>query len=193
MNLFAGIDFGSKLAGTTVICFREPDLNTLTVLQSKKKSDADHWLIGQIRYFGISKIFIDAPLSLPGVYSGTGQDYFYREADKKLGAMSPMFLGGLTARAMRLRSELEKENVECIEVYPAARIKRFPSLQKVYVKKTKEYLPDFVKILEQKINTPLQLTNWHQADAALAWWIGYDYMNDKKLAVGNTEEGVIYY
>lgn len=193
MKLFAGIDFGSKLAGTTVVCFREPNLNTLIVLQSIKKSDADHWLISQIRNFGISKIFIDAPLSLPGVYRGTGQDYFYREADKKLGAMSPMFLGGLTARAMRLRSELAKEGVECIEVYPAARIKRLSSLQKLYVKKTKEYLPDFVKILEQNIHTPLQLANWHQADAVVAWWIGYDYMNDRKIAAGNTEEGIIYY
>ena len=39
MPTWIGIDYGSKLAGTTVICYKKE--GRLQLLQSEKKSDAD--------------------------------------------------------------------------------------------------------------------------------------------------------
>ncbi len=97
---FIGIDFGAKTAGTTVICQQEGGF--FRFHRCEKGDDADAWLDERVSMFAPSAIYIDAPLSLPGAYFGKGQDYFYRSADRLAGGMSPMFLGGLTARAIRL-------------------------------------------------------------------------------------------
>jgi uncharacterized protein len=193
MELFAGIDFGAKLAGTTVLCFEDDNTATLSISQSAKNSDADEWLLMQITQNNIRHIFIDAPLSLPAVYHGDGDDYFYRTADKQLKAMSPMFLGGLTARAMRLQSELMKLNITCHEAYPAARIKRFPTIMDEYDKKSKEKLKDLNKRLSSHIPCYFNAENWHQTDAVVAWWIGKDFMNNHHLVAGTSDEGMICY
>ena len=95
-----GIDYGAKLAGTTAICFEQS--GQLKIWQSEKKKDADKFVQESIKQLQPTTVFIDAPLSLPLAYFGEGENYFYRECDKILKGMSPMFLGGLTARAMRL-------------------------------------------------------------------------------------------
>jgi hypothetical protein len=100
--MILSIDYGSKLAGTTAVCFEKN--NQLHLAQSVKKQDADAWLRQLISTKKPAAVYIDAPLSLPGVYRGEGSDYFYRAGDRAVGAMSPMFLGGLTARAMQLRA-----------------------------------------------------------------------------------------
>lgn len=87
-----GIDYGSKLAGTTAICYQEGD--ALTIIQSEKKQDADRFINDTVESLKPEQIFIDAPLSLPAAYFGNGDDYFYRDCDRQLKAMSPMFLGG---------------------------------------------------------------------------------------------------
>ena len=101
-----GVDYGSKMAGTTVVAVaRERQID---LLQSGRKQDADAWLLETAVAQQPDHIFLDAPLSLPGVYRHLPgrSDYFYREADRELQAMSPMFLGGLTARAMQLHERL---------------------------------------------------------------------------------------
>ena len=88
-----GIDYGSKLAGTTVITY---DIDrVLYQLQSDKKSDADKFVLNHVTDLKPDAIYLDAPLSLPKAYFGEGDDFFYRKGDKELRAMSPMFLGGL--------------------------------------------------------------------------------------------------
>ncbi|MBK9525389.1 MAG: hypothetical protein IPO39_11705 [Bacteroidetes bacterium] len=101
-QVLAGIDFGSKMAGTTVIAVAGK--TTIRLFSSRKNEDADSFLSVLVKEKGIEELFIDAPLSLPGVYRGilSGNDYFFRESDRVLKAMSPMFLGALTARAMKL-------------------------------------------------------------------------------------------
>ena len=119
--MIIGIDYGAKMAGTTVIA-RMYEHNKVDFHASIKNQDADQFVAGFIsNNEDIWLAYIDAPLSLPRVYSQDVPDgnYFYREADKATGAMSPMFLGGLTARAMRLSVELTKLGVKVVETYPS--------------------------------------------------------------------------
>ena len=187
-----GIDYGSKLAGTTVICFVENE--QLKLKQSQKKQDADQFLLSEITFLNPEFIFLDAPLSLPGVYRNLEgySDYFYRQSDKDLKAMSPMFLGGLTARAMRLQAQLKEKNYSVFETYPGY-LAQMLSLKEIGYKKEKENIP---LVLEQFSNQlPYNLAeipkNWHQFDAILAFYSGYRYLAGKSESYGRIEEGVI--
>lgn len=180
------LDYGSKLAGTTAVCFEKN--KRLHLLQSAKKQDADEWLRRLIAEKKPDAVYIDAPLSLPGIYRGEGCDYFYRAADRALGAMSPMFLGGLTARAMQLRAGFPE--LPFYEIYPAQLVRTlFPGT--FFYKKD---LPTFFEKLAERLpfsfeNEP---ANWHQADAALAWLSGWRHGNGEALAFGEAGEGVIW-
>ncbi|NJL75030.1 MAG: DUF429 domain-containing protein [Saprospiraceae bacterium] len=192
-TIFAGVDYGSKLAGTTVVAIW--DGKSLQIVQSKKKQDADAFLQAQIRQYQVSWIGLDAPLSLPGVYTQPTQyqDYFYRTGDRLLQAMSPMFLGGLTARAMQLARTLAAEGKYVIEVYPAALAKHF-DLQALDYKNAATSIP---KVLEKLIQlftwlpNSLELENWHQVDALLALCSTSRYLHQDYLVFGDDREGVI--
>lgn len=131
--MHVGIDYGSKLAGTTVLCWEQD--GQLHYQQSEKKKDADQWLIQLIQELSPPEVFIDAPLSLPAAYHGKGEDFFYRDCDRELRAMSPMFLGGLTARAMKLRHLLSPQQIVFQETYPAELVRNLPDLKECYLKK----------------------------------------------------------
>jgi predicted nuclease with RNAse H fold len=179
------IDYGSRLAGTTALCFEKN--GSLQLLQSAKKQDADAWLRQVIAEQKPGAVYIDAPLSLPGVYTGRGSDYFYRIADRALGAMSPMFLGGLTARAMQLRAAVPA--VPFYEIYPAQLVRTlFPG--DVFYKKE---LPAFLEKLTGILPLPLAVLpeNWHQTDAVLAWLSGWRHGRGEALTFGEEWEGVI--
>jgi len=60
--LHLGIDYGSKLAGTTAICVKIE--GHLDLFQSGKKQDADLFISKIIHQYQPEKVFIDAPLSL---------------------------------------------------------------------------------------------------------------------------------
>ena len=186
-----GIDYGSKLAGTTSVCFSENSL--LYVFQSEKNKDSNKFIHYWIKLKKPALVFIDAPLSLPGIYSGGGTDYFYRKCDLEVKGMSPMFIGGLTARAMKLKNELMQYNCKLIECYPRQLVnilfrKNAPDYGK------KEEIDKFLKILNTKIPFPFidMITSWHMIDAALAWFTGYRYNNNNALKYGDEREGLIY-
>lgn len=186
----AGIDFGSRLAGTTAICFLEK--GKLKITQSEKRQDADLFIIDFIDRFKPGKIFIDAPLSLPSKYRGEGNDYFYRVADREVGAMSPMFIGGLTARAIRLTDMLDQEGFDVFEVYPSHLVRIIlPSGKGIYKKKNS--LNHFLETIKHEI--PYKLNgdpvNWHQVDSLLAWISGYRFLHKDHLEFGNPAEGMI--
>lgn len=186
---WAGIDYGSKLAGTTVICFLKGD--KLHFLQSEKKRDADAFIVDFVNEHQPQNIFIDAPLSLPAAYFGNGNNYFYRECDRETKAMSPMFLGGLTARAMRLNSDLRQ--VKYFETYPAYLAKDVLGLKDFYNKKSKDS-SEFINKLLSSFSITLESlpTNWHQVDALLCWLSGWRFHNKTILKIGNIDEGIIY-
>lgn len=187
-----GIDYGAKLAGTTAICFEKN--NQLHIIQSEKKKDADKFVLQAIEEMQPTAVFIDAPLSLPLAYFGEGENYFYRDCDKVLKGMSPMFLGGLTARAIKLTKSFEKTELPFFETYPAQIVKHYLADKTEGYKKQKEFLVNFCKIFEKESTYKFAVppTNWHQVDSALAWWAGHRYQNNDVKIYGNEKEGLIY-
>lgn len=168
-----GIDYGNKLAGTTAIVWLDTSVQTIRLSCSQKGKDADEFILQSIADVKPVCMFIDAPLSLPGVYSRMADynDYFFRKADKQLRAMSPMFLGGLTARAMKLKNQLEAQQIQVYETYPAAQAARMGLVGMGY-KKQISHLPEVVHIINQHllpfISDSKIITSWHQVDSLLA-------------------------
>lgn len=189
---FIGIDYGNKLAGTTAICW---DDGGLRFLQSDKGKDADRFILEFINKHYPGQIFIDAPLSLPLAYrDNTADDFFYRRCDREVNAMSPMFLGGLTARAMRLKRILEGRNIRLFESYPGGLArqleKEIPGLSEAY----KTDLEIFSCLISSFFGLTIENlpSTWHQADAMLAWFTGLRYEANLHLEIGDSEEGVIF-
>lgn len=193
-NCIAGIDYGSKLAGTTAISILKNQ--EIIVRQSAKKQDADLLLENLIKEYNPEIIGFDAPLSLPGIYTNQKDktDYFYREADRQLKAMSPMFLGGLTARAMTLKAKLETNKSKFIETYPA-KIAEGLGLKELGYKKEKESISSCLEVLQHQLPymIKVEVTNWHAFDSALALLGAYKYTKNSAQKVGNENEGVIYF
>jgi len=188
-----GIDYGAKLAGTTALAFIKKQ--KIVCLQSASKQDADAFVKDFVKEKKVQLIALDAPLSLPKIYKNEerGGDYFYREGDKELGAMSPMFLGGLTARAMQLCDYLRRLRIECIETYPAALAKNL-NLELFHYKKSLSMMCQATKIVEEHLGYKLQEKpeNWHRFDAILALSSALAYQKQKAESFGNAEEGLIW-
>jgi len=185
-----GIDFGSKVAGTTVICYKHE--NQLIFESSVKSKSADLFLAEAFEKLKATKVFIDAPLSLPAAFYGRGENFHFRDCDIKTQAMSPMFLGGLTARAIKLKSSFEK--IEFFETYPAFLMKIIcPNLKDIYTKKLKlsQHSIDWLsaQVEWDFVNIP---ANWHEFDAALAWLSGARFNKNEALQIGDASEGLIW-
>ncbi|WP_224996837.1 hypothetical protein [Cesiribacter sp. SM1] len=189
----AGVDYGSKLAGTTVMAVLVA--GEIKLFSSRKGEDADIFLAGLTEEFRLRKVFIDAPLSLPGVYSGLQHctDYFYRKADRELRAMSPMFLGGLTARAIQLKNKLLPSKVQFFETYPSGWVRFFATEAVGYRSKAEEPAIFCQKNVEihSLITRPFAISSWHHADALIALMCGLRYENQVHTTYGNPEEGEI--
>ncbi len=187
-----GIDFGSKLAGTTSACFFHDD--KLHFESTKKGQDADT-MLNRFLQSGVYKyVFIDSPLSLPYAFYDTSShnDYFYRNCDSELGAMSPMFLGGLTARAIRLKNNLQPQ-LDFYECYPGALAKRL-NLQEFGYKTEAIYINKCCKQLSESYPHKLakKPVNWHEFDALMAWHTGLRFLKNEAEKWGVEAEGIIY-
>ncbi len=185
---WAGIDYGTKLAGTTAICFQENGV--LKVLQSRKKQNADAFIKEIVLQKNPDFIFIDAPLSLPIAYQSKGDDFFYRAADRELRAMSPMFLGGLTARAMQLAFWCKNMNINIHETYPA-HTSHLLFGEKVKAGMRQTLLKTWLDKNEIAFETSC-LSNPHAVDSTLAWVSGKRFTNGQAIITGNPSEGLIY-
>jgi predicted nuclease with RNAse H fold len=199
MNMIIGIDYGSKLAGTTVICYGNSN-KTPQLFYCNKNEDADEFIHAFVRNYQTTQIGIDAPLSLPLVYANQfsdsgiqGSDYFYRQCDKQLGAMSPMFLGGLTARAMQLKHKLAAQVDSVFEVYPAAWVKQY-NLNQHYNKKNTADISPFLNQVKQLLHNfpqPKNFNSWHAVDAWICWSIACKKAKNEHTEIGNPLEGII--
>lgn len=201
MRIF-GIDYGSKLAGTTSIVLGDMGSDfpsNLQILRTSKKVDADEFILKQVDRFSPKKVFIDAPLSLPKVYSDmasalVSDDFFYRLADKQVQAMSPLFLGGLTARAMKLKVALEAQGIEVFEVYPAQLAKHFELSKSGYKTLKADYSMMqnmIIKDLGLQLST-IDFMSSHDFDAFLAFLTGVRKVKQQAQMFGNEEEGCIW-
>ena len=190
-KLILGIDYGSNLAGTTAVCHLQG--SALKFQISRKGSSADEFLLKTINELKPALIFIDAPLSLPLVYrsSDKADDFFYRTCDRALGAMSPMFLGGLTARAMRFVQSLKSIGIEVYETYPAHTAKLL-KLQdyKTQIESVQGQLSELSQSIGLSTRWP-ETTSLHHIDAYLAWWSGQRFLRREHVTTGNKQEGVI--
>jgi hypothetical protein len=110
--IVAGIDYGSRSSGNTIMAWSLAGGN-VSFFRPEKGLDADVAVFRVLTEMRPATVGIDAPLSLPGRYRDLPgcSDYFYRHCDRELKAMSPMFLGGLTARAMRLSDQMRETGV----------------------------------------------------------------------------------
>jgi len=188
-----GIDYGSKYAGTTVMCYNTA--HNVRFITSSKNADADSFLLTELAYLHPDLIMIDAPLSLPGVFwLGNGyKDHFFRKCDKELKAMSPMFLGGRTARAMNLRKYINGTGNRMLETYPR-KLVDILDLPTDFYKNSKSDLPIFLDHLVSRIGVRInteQITTWHHLDALLAFISGIRYLEEQSQEFGVSEEGVV--
>jgi predicted nuclease with RNAse H fold len=183
MEQIVGIDYGAKMSGNTVIAFIKE--NQVFLEQVDKKIDADNWLIIKLQEHHFTSVYLDAPLSLPAAYFGSGTNFHYRDCDVITKAMSPMFLGGLTARAMSLKHQLD---ISFYEVYPA-HFQRTTIISEFYKQDIDLFLEDYLKKITINLNSIPE--NWHQVDALLALTSGIRHQQNKHLSIGNPNEGII--
>jgi predicted nuclease with RNAse H fold len=193
METIVGIDYGSKLAGTTVIAFYQNEM--VRFRASKHQEDADKFIVKHLQLMKPKFVFLDAPLSLPGKYvdKESYSDYFYRVADRELGAMSPMFLGGLTARAMKLKDYLEKMEMTVFETYPKHQAVIL-ELDNTMYKRDEKHIRELSKVVSDKFNLNVnydQMKTWHHFDSLLAYIAGVRFINKAHMAIGDQEEGQI--
>ncbi|MGB3183083.1 MAG: hypothetical protein WBB45_16950 [Cyclobacteriaceae bacterium] len=192
----AGIDFGSKLSGFTVIAWIDSDSLVVKWMQSEKKRSADDFLQKTISSFGPYIIGIDAPLSLPGIYRWPGEyeDYFYRIADRMAAAMSPMFIGGLTARAIKLAHQLRQAGIQVEEVYPKLLAAEWKLSRSGY-RKNDGNIALALEMIKKQTGWVLPDTKatWHHVDALLALASAVRIQNGTAATMGDEKEGMIYY
>lgn len=186
---WVGIDYGAKLAGSTAISFVEN--NQIKTLQSVKKQDADVFCVDWVSRLKPDFIMLDAPLSLPLAYFGKGDDYFYRQADRELKAMSPLFLGGLTARAMRLADQWKKQEIKVYESYPRMVAQLAFGLNNKDEEAIKKAVVNYLKTQDLDI-TVASFQSAHAVDSVLAWIAGNRLISAKAIIIGDAEEGLIY-
>lgn len=196
---FLGFDFGAKRAGTTVGCLVSDGVARFE--RCEKGVDADEFVMKLIDAVKPTLVGIDAPLSLPAVYragrySPEGE-YFYRECDRTLGAMSPLFLGGLTARAIRLKALIEAGGSSVIEVYPAALLREIgghlEGLTKDRCGSDGELLAEAVRRIAQwgAVHVPSRPSSWHDVDSFLAVVSTVRYHRGDARVEGRETEGLI--
>jgi predicted nuclease with RNAse H fold len=191
-SIIIGIDYGAKLAGTTSIAIADKK-QSIKILSTTKGIDADKFITGHLVNYSNAIVCIDAPLSLPVVYINPeiGNDYFYRKSDKLLQAMSPMFLGGLTARAMQLKAS--NNHLPFFEVYPAA-LARELDLTTMSYKKEKTAIKSVVKTLIKTFNLVCthEFISWHEVDALIALCVGLRIKSNKAVNYGEKHEVIIW-
>lgn len=195
-NLF-GIHYGSKLCGDTVIAIL--NVNKIYFLHVDENTDADEFIFNAAKHFKPDVIFVDAPLSIPGIYCGKlGREYHFREADKQLKAMSPMILGGLTARAMQLKARLEADiPTKVYETYPKRQACNYQLSEIGYKKERKSNLIACRNHLSEKLNANLfidcqDISSWHHIDALLALFGAMRFVMGLAETFGDADEGLIY-
>ena len=188
MKMHFGIDYGSKMAGTTAICYNQDA--ELLVINSEKKKDADQFISESIELLNPAAIYLDAPLSIPAAYYGKGGSFHYRECDRLTSAMSPMFLGGLTARAMSLRQQNQK--FPFYECYPSYLIREVLKAKEHYNKKEGVPNDNIISIVQDSLSYKIpSLQSYHQLDAVLCWLTGQRHVHLQHLELGEKQEGLI--
>ncbi|MDX5325395.1 MAG: DUF429 domain-containing protein [Bacteroidota bacterium] len=195
-GIWFGVDFGSKLSGNTVVAIHNH--GKIFFMDMDAGVDADEFIKRAAQHFKPEYIFLDAPLSLPGIYRGIDGccDYNFRKADRDLCAMSPMFLGGLTARAMRLKSELMNDlQIEVYETYPKVKAQELGLMDLGYKGRKIQLISCRNKVLSEIDPDILidcnDIKTWHHLDALLALVSAMNLKKEQVERFGDPVEGQI--
>lgn len=189
MEILWGIDFGARRSGNTAIAISVNQ--EVKFHQAEKGEDADAWIDDLMEKLPPEIIAIDAPLSLPSGWCGGIGDLFYRQCDKEMKAMSPLFLGGLTGRAVRFKRGLKATKIKVIECYPKGFVNHllkgeYPEINEG-VETILEKLPDEIHL---KVNKGPE--NEHQLDALMALVVAFRFRAQKAESHGKYGEGLIW-
>jgi predicted nuclease with RNAse H fold len=189
-----GINYGCKFSGTTVICYNT--FHEVRFILSSKNSDADAFILNEILHIDPDIVLIDAPLSLPGVYRHLNGyiDYFFRMCDREMKASSPMFAGGLTARAIGLKKLLNDFGFLVYETYPRKMVEIMSLPVQIYRQKNGD-LDSMLDMFMSKASITLNkrvITTWHHFDSLLAFFSGLRYMSSQNKVFGKADEGLVY-
>jgi uncharacterized protein len=191
-TVVAGVDYGAKLSGNTAVAILKK--GKVELFKTKVKENADDFIVEVLSKHQVKMVFIDAPLSLPRSYQGikaeTEPEFFYRQCDKETGAMSPLFLGGLTARAIALKYLLNLKEIEVYETYPSylcrllniERVKTADGVFKMFHRIKRELNGLFGNIEPQTI---------HEIDALLALYSAIRFCHQQHVILGDESEGEI--
>jgi predicted nuclease with RNAse H fold len=105
-----------------------------------------------------------------------------------------MFLGGLTARAMQLKEQLEERGLLVYETYPAAQAQRL-NLQKLDYKGAAASLLVVLRQVQESypfiVLEMSEVSSWHHVDALLALIAAIRFSKGEHNVYGEPAEGVI--
>lgn len=195
-RIVIGIDLGSRMSGNTVLSIF--DHGRVHFMRVDKNVCADTFSLNAVQHYRPQHVFLDAPLSLPGIYRGIKgcKDYHFRKADRELKAMSPMFLGGLTARAIELSDKMRKDGIPVFETYPRI-MARKQGLEALGYKKMKSSLKTCQDQLRAQLNPkiqmePREMESWHHVDAFLAMLSALAFAAGAHEVYGDEKEGLIH-
>jgi len=106
--------------------------------------------------------------------------------------MSPMFLGGLTARAMKLASTLSAQGIVVVETYPR-KIAELLQLHKAEYKAAGEYLAKCTGLVLDMTGVQVSAlpVSWHEFDSLLAYASAWRYARGLHKVFGEPSEGLI--
>ena len=191
-----GIHFGGLLSGDTVVAIFQK--SGIVFMEVDEGINSDEFILNAAEHFKPGHVFIDAPLSLPGIYKEIDgcEDYHFRHADLDLKSISPMFVGGFAARAMRLKDELKKAGIEMYETCPKTTAKRFGLPSKGY-KGSAQGLKCCRNDLSSRFHHNIEVAeedikNWQHLDALMSLMAAMNYDQGCADKFGNEDEGLIF-
>ena len=191
-TVIAGVDYGAKLSGNTAVAILKK--GKVELFKTKVNENADDFIVEVLTKHQVKMVFIDAPLSLPISYQGikeeTVPEFFYRQCDKETGAMSPLFLGGLTARAIALKYLLNQKGIEVYETYPSY-LCRLLNIERV---KTTDGVFEMFHRIKNELNGlfgNIEPQTIHEIDALLALYSAIRFCQQQHVVLGDASEGEI--
>ncbi|MCH8555192.1 MAG: hypothetical protein LAT76_08545 [Schleiferiaceae bacterium] len=195
-QVWAGVSLGGKYTGDSALAIYSN--GQILIVQPDEGVDSDAFSTQVIEQFAPEIITIDAPITIPGALTKTSGcfDYHFRQADKECGCISPMIIGGRTARAIELKSVWEKLGKEVYETSPRLLARDF-GLREMGYRKTGLHLRNCAALLKASFNPDINLaerdiSNWTRLDALLALMTAMKIETKTATSIGNPEEGLIW-
>lgn len=193
MYKFIGLQLGPQRTTPLTIAFEQE--GQLLTGSSKAGEDVEKFLLKYLLGGPVKQVFVGAPLSLPAAYFQPKlyNDYLYRACDRELNSDSPMVLGGLTARAIRLKAILEAQGIKTYETNTSHQLKRMALSIAPQAELDVHKTALLARVQEETGLSipPERIERWDQAHALLAFVAGYRYQQGKSEVFGLEKEGFI--